>query len=56
LAVVEIGDIAVVIALSAGHRSEVFDALRHTIDRLKQFVPIWKKEVWSDGSEWKSEV
>jgi len=52
----EIGDIAVVIALSAGHRSEVFDALRHTIDRLKQFVPIWKKEVWSDGSEWKSEV
>ena len=53
----EIGDIAVVIALSAAHRVQLFDALHYTIDRLKVIVPIWKKEVWSDGTgEWKSEL
>jgi molybdopterin synthase catalytic subunit len=52
----EIGEAAVVIALSAAHRPEVFAALHYTIDRLKEIVPIWKKEVWADGSEWKSEV
>jgi molybdopterin synthase catalytic subunit len=51
----EIGETAVVIAISAAHRSELFDALRYAIDRLKEFVPIWKKEVWVDGSEWRSE-
>jgi len=42
---------AVVIGLSAAHRSEVFDALRYAIDRLKKIVPIWKKE----GGRWISE-
>jgi molybdopterin synthase catalytic subunit len=51
----EIGEASVVIALSAGHRPEVFDALRYAIDRLKEIVPIWKKEVWTDGAEWRSE-
>jgi len=51
----EIGDTAVVIALSAAHRQETFDALRYAIDRLKEIVPIWKKEVWKGGEEWKSE-
>lgn len=51
----EIGETAVVIALSAAHRQEVFDALRYAIDRLKEIVPIWKKEVWADGAEWRSE-
>jgi len=51
----EIGDTAVVIALAAAHRPGVFDALRFAIDRLKEIVPIWKKEVWADGEEWKSE-
>ena len=51
----EIGETATVIALCAAHRPEVFDALRYTIDRLKEIVPIWKKEVWADGSEWRSE-
>ena len=51
----QIGEIAVVIALSAAHRPEVFDALRFAIDRLKEIVPIWKKEVWTDGEEWRSE-
>jgi molybdopterin synthase catalytic subunit len=51
----QVEETAVVIALSAAHRSEVFDALRYTIDRLKEIVPIWKKEVWVDGEEWRSE-
>ena len=52
----EVGEIAVVIALSAAHRPEVFDAVRYGIDRLKEIVPIWKKEVWMDGEEWRSEM
>ena len=51
----EVGETAVVIALSAAHRRQVFDALRYAIDRIKEIVPIWKKEVWAGGSEWKSE-
>ena len=51
----EIGETAVVIALSAAHRPQVFDALHYAIDRIKEIVPIWKKEVWADGAEWKSE-
>ena len=51
-----VGETAVVIALSAAHRRQVFDALRYAIDRIKEIVPIWKKEVWADGSEWKSEL
>lgn len=51
----EIGETAVVIVLSAAHRRQVFDALHYAIDRIKTIVPIWKKEVWADGAEWKSE-
>ena len=51
----EIGDTAVVIALSAAHRAQLFDALHYTIDRVKEIAPIWKKEVWTDGEEWRSE-
>jgi molybdopterin synthase catalytic subunit len=50
--VLEIGQASVVIAVSAPHRREAFDAAAYAIDRLKQIVPIWKKEVWSDGSQW----
>jgi len=52
----EVGETAVVIALCAAHRRQVFDALRYAIDRTKEIVPIWKKEVYADGAEWKSEV
>ena len=48
----EIGDIAVVIAAAAPHRAEAFAACRAMIDRLKDRVPIWKKEVGDDGAEW----
>jgi molybdopterin synthase catalytic subunit len=50
--VLQIGQASVVIAVSAPHRGEAFDAAQYAIDRLKQIVPIWKKEVWSDGSQW----
>ena len=46
------GDLAVVIAAAAPHRAEAFAACRHTIERLKEDAPIWKKEVAPDGSEW----
>lgn len=49
----ELGDISVAIAVSCPHRHQAFDAGRFLIDRLKEIVPIWKKENWSDGStEW----
>lgn len=46
------GELAVVIAASAPHRAEAFSACRHAIERLKQDVPIWKKEVYADGAVW----
>ncbi|MBO8162869.1 MAG: molybdopterin converting factor subunit 1 [Brevibacillus sp.] len=49
----QIEEIAVVIAVAAPHRHESFEAGRYAIERLKQIVPIWKKEKWEDGSEWK---
>lgn len=48
----EIGEASVIIAVSSPHRAEAFEACRATIERLKQDVPIWKKEVGPDGSEW----
>lgn len=48
-----IEEIAVVIAVSTPHRNESFEAGRYAIERLKEIVPIWKKEIWEDGSEWK---
>jgi molybdopterin synthase catalytic subunit len=50
--VLEIGQASVVIAVAAPHRGEAFAASQYAIDRLKEIVPIWKKEIWSDGSQW----
>ena len=47
---VNIGQPSVIIAVSAPHRAEAFDACRWLIDTLKTEVAIWKKEVWDDGS------
>jgi molybdopterin synthase catalytic subunit len=47
-----IGEASVVIAVATPHRREAFAAAQYAIDRLKQTVPIWKKEVWSDGEQW----
>lgn len=47
------GEISVVVACSAAHRDTgVFDAARYGIDRLKEIVPVWKKEIGPGGEEW----
>jgi molybdopterin synthase catalytic subunit len=46
-----VGDIAVVVAVSAPHRGEAFDACRQMIDELKKRVPIWKHQLFDDGTE-----
>src|SRR5438105_9252169 len=49
----EVSAISVAVAVSCPHRAQAFEACRHAIDRLKELVPIWKKENWADGStEW----
>lgn len=48
----DIGEVSVVIAVATPHRDDAFAACRHAIERLKQIVPIWKKETWADGEEW----
>lgn len=50
--VVPIGMASVAIAVSSAHRSDAFSAARFTIDRLKQVVPIWKKEFFEGGAVW----
>lgn len=47
-----ISDIAVVIAVASPHRAESYEASRYAIERIKEIVPIWKKEYWTDGEEW----
>ncbi|HEY4490887.1 MAG TPA: molybdenum cofactor biosynthesis protein MoaE [Acidobacteriota bacterium] len=48
----EVGDVAVIIAVSAEHRREALEACRYGIDELKHRAPIWKKEVSESGEEW----
>lgn len=50
---VDVAEASVIIAVSAPHRDICYEASRFAIEQLKQHVPIWKKEVWADGSEWK---
>ncbi len=50
--VLGIGEASVGIGVATPHRKEAFVACQYAIDRLKEIVPIWKKEVWSDGSHW----
>lgn len=53
--VVEVGESAVLVAVSAPHRGDAFDAARFCIDTLKSSAPIWKLETWNDGSAWGSD-
>jgi molybdopterin synthase catalytic subunit len=50
--VLDVGEVPVIIAVSAAHRAAAFDACRYIIDTLKQTVPIWKKEIFEDGEVW----
>lgn len=48
----DVGESSVLAVVSAPHRPEAFDAARYAIDALKASVPIWKRETWSEGSDW----
>ena len=49
----DIGERSVVIAVAAPHRREAFEACEYAIGRLKEIVPIWKKEFWEGGADWR---
>ncbi len=48
----EISESSVVVVITSPHRRVAFEACRYAIDRLKQTVPVWKKEIFEDGEEW----
>jgi molybdopterin synthase catalytic subunit len=48
----EVGEASIVIAVASPHRREAFEACHYAIDRVKEIVPIWKREVWKDGAVW----
>lgn len=48
-----IGETSLLVAVSAAHRRVAFEACHFAVDRIKEIVPIWKKEIWEDGEgEW----
>ncbi len=48
-----IGEASLLVAVSSAHRREAFEAAQYAVDRIKQIVPVWKKEIWEDGTgEW----
>ena len=51
--VVPLGQVAVAIVTAAAHRGVAYDANRHVIEQIKQRLPIWKRERFADGSQWK---
>ena len=51
--VVPLGQVAVAIVTAAAHRGVAYDANRHVIEQVKQRLPIWKRERFADGSQWK---
>jgi len=48
----DLSDASVAVIASSPHRPEAFEAARYCIDTLKETVPIWKREHWSEGSDW----
>jgi molybdopterin synthase catalytic subunit len=52
----DIGESAVMVAVSSSHRVDAFPAARYVIDELKGRAPIWKKEHWPGGAEWVEEA
>lgn len=49
---VDPGEASVAIVIASPRRGPAFEASRYAIERIKQIVPIWKREVWSDGYVW----
>ncbi|GAK13011.1 molybdenum cofactor biosynthesis protein MoaE [Geomicrobium sp. JCM 19039] len=52
LGVLHISEVAVAIAVSSPHRKDAYDANAFAMERIKEMVPIWKKEHWDDGTSW----
>jgi molybdopterin synthase catalytic subunit len=48
----QVGEASIVIAVASPHRKAAFEACHYAIDRVKEIVPIWKREVWKDGAVW----
>ena len=48
----DIGDISLIVATAAPHRKDAFAACQKIVDRIKDIVPIWKKEFFEDGEVW----
>ena len=48
----EVGEASLVVAVSAAHRKDAFEACHYSVDRIKQIVPIWKKEFFEGGEVW----
>jgi molybdopterin synthase catalytic subunit len=48
----EIGETSLLVAVSSPHRHDAFAACHHIVNRIKEIVPIWKKEVWEGGEAW----
>jgi len=48
----EIGETSLLVAVSSPHRAQAFEACHWAVDRVKEVVPVWKKEHWAGGAEW----
>ncbi len=48
----EIGETSLVVAISSAHRAASFEGGHWFVNEIKKRVPVWKKEVWTDGEEW----
>lgn len=48
----EIGETTILIAIAAPHRKAALEGCSYAIERIKQILPVWKKEVWNEGEEW----
>jgi molybdopterin synthase catalytic subunit len=48
----EIGETSLLVVVSSPHRHEAFEACQQAVNRIKEVVPIWKKEVWEGGESW----
>lgn len=49
---VEIGEASLLVVTAYPHRREAFEAAMYCVDRIKEVLPVWKKEVWTDGESW----
>ncbi len=52
IGLLNVGEASVVIAVSSAHRADAFEASAYAIQRIKEIVPVWKKEFYDDGETW----